>query len=258
MKILVLGSTGFIGSNITSYYLDKHTILSPKRIDILDSNFILNFIKNETPDVVINCISYGGKENVNLTKTEDITNNLILFSNIVNASKYFKKYINLGSGIELNSAQSVWENIPSSSSYAISKNIISRFCDNLDKFYTLRLYGCFGINEPEFRIFSKYKKSIGNELLEISDKYFDNFYIKDFLKVLDYYIYNNNLIKDVHCVYNKKLKLSEQLSLLSKVLNCQDNYLIKEIGNNYIGNSNTLDKINLKLIGLEEGLWSYK
>jgi len=258
MKILLLGSSGFIGSHILTYYSNIHTIVDPKKIDILDFNYIFNLIKACEPDVVINCISYGGKEKVNNTNMDDLVKNLVLFSNIVKASKYYKKYINIGSGIELGKNMSVWDNCPVVSSYAISKNIISRFCDNLDKFYTLRLYGCFGPGEPSFRLFSKYKKSIGNIPIEITDKYYDTLFIKDFLKVLDYYLLNNNLIKDIDCVYKNKLKISTQLSILSSILNTKDNFIIKKIDEDYIGNSFELEQLNLNLIGLDDGLRYYK
>jgi len=271
MKILVLGANGFIGNHLCQYLVSKkhHVIMFNKHVDVLKDNKLYDYIKDISPHVLINCITFGGKKEILSNDLHFAIDNLILFSNIFKASKYFKKFINIGSGAEFLedkntnldfiSEVSIWEKYPNFGAYASSKNIIARLCDITDNYYTLRLFGCFGQNEPAFRIFTAYKNSLlNNTVFQLSDKYFDNFFIEDFCKVIEYFINYNPAIKDINCVYTEKFKLSQQLELLSFVNNWPINFKIKETGTNYTGCSKNLESLNLNLVGLTSGLKTYK
>ena len=266
MKIMILGGSGFIGSHLINYLVStRHHVLNVNRqIDVLKQDVLYTYIKEQMPDVVINCISFGGKENLHSDKLFYAANNLELFTNILRSSKYFKKFINIASGSEIvdsNYVQEdwIWKDCPTNSSYAMSKNIIARICESFDHFYTLRLFGCFGRGEPNFRIFSKYKNSIvDNIILELRNKYFDNFFVEDFCTVVEHYIRFNPMVKDINCVYKEKLTLSKQLDLMSSIHGWKTNYKVVDTDKNYTGNSDNLDSLNLDLKGLEYGLRTYK
>jgi nucleoside-diphosphate-sugar epimerase len=266
MKIMILGGSGFIGSHLINYLISiRHHIINVNRqIDVLKQDILYTYIKEQKPDVVINCLSFGGKENFTSDSISYAANNLELFTNILRSSKYFKKFINIASGSEIidsNYAKEnwVWKDCPVNSSYAMSKNIIARICESIDHFYTLRLFGCFGLGEPSFRIFSKYRNSIRNNTkLELRDKYFDNFFVEDFCTVVDHIIRYNPMIKDINCVYKDKLTISNQLDLMNSIHSWESNYEVTEFEKNYTGNSDNLDNLNLELKGLEYGLRTYK
>ncbi len=63
MKIVIFGSTGFIGRELVKLLKSEsdHTVIesidsvSKNRVDLLDKNAIESFLRNNQPDVVINC-----------------------------------------------------------------------------------------------------------------------------------------------------------------------------------------------------------
>lgn len=270
MKILLLGHGGFIGSRLYTYLLSNNykLITMDRQMDILRNNILFDFIRTNKPHIVINCISFGGKTELHNTDLQLALDNLSLFTNLIRASKYFKKFINIGSGAEFREYQGhvkkasedeIWKACPKFSSYAGSKNIIARLSIGIDNFYTLRLFGCFGKGEPNFRIFTAYKNALINKTpLEISDKYFDNLYVEDFCKIVEHYVNNDPAVKNINCVYKEKLKLSQQLELMSFINKWPRNFIVKEIGKDYTGCSKNLEDLNLDLVGLSFGMSSYK
>jgi hypothetical protein len=194
---------------------------------------------------------------------DDIQNNLAIFLNFYNNQSYFNKFINIGSGSEFDRKQnlnSVSEfNIFSAQptdSYGYSKNIISRMCINNEKFYTLRLFGCFDISEPDFRLFQKVRRS---ESVDITDTYFDYFSAHDFCRVLQHYLNTNVPYRDVNCVYQQKYKLSEIVNKLVSVHNLSTKINIVGMSDkNYTGDGYKLNELNIPLQGLDAGIEDYK
>jgi hypothetical protein len=124
-----------------------------------------------------------------------------------------------------------------------------------DCFYTLRLFGCFGIKEPEFRLLKQITKS---KEINLSDKLFDFISIGDFSSIVEHYIQNSNLPKDINCVYKEKYKLSE---IVKKFIHCHDLKVdIKQVETadiNYTGNSSKLENLKINLNGLDYGIENY-
>lgn len=56
-RILLTGTSGFLGSRILTYYKEKYHILAPSHVemDITDWDSILQYFKNCQPDIVIHC-----------------------------------------------------------------------------------------------------------------------------------------------------------------------------------------------------------
>lgn len=67
MKILVLGSEGFIGTNFNKFLQNKNCevyLLNRKDCDFLNKDDLFNKIKTINPLYIINCAGYTGKPNV--------------------------------------------------------------------------------------------------------------------------------------------------------------------------------------------------
>jgi hypothetical protein len=198
----------------------------------------------------------GGKIGLHDQIFEDVQSNLSIFLNFYNNSNLFKKYINIGSGSEFdircdinNAAElSILDACPKES-YAYSKNVIARMVLGKDNFYTLRIFGCFDQSEPDFRLF---KKVLSNNISSILDRQFDYISASDFMKILKYYLYNDNLIKDINCVYSDKLYLSQILDKFNKEIKING---INPL--NYTGNGNNLSNLKIKLDGIDIGIKEY-
>lgn len=264
--LVIIGGNGFIGSYIKTYQplIKKFKIIPVVRgsLDLLNTQEVHNFIKSIEPYAIINAFSSGGKERSKETSFDIVNENLIMFDNIRRCRHLFKKYINIGSGAEYDFSKhpepnedDIFTSLPKTS-YGASKNIISRLCLSEENFYTLRLFGCFGVREPGFRLFSKFMTA--SDEFVIDDKYFDNISINNFLSILNYILSNDPHHKDINCVNAKKLLVSEQLQLLSEVTGHSRPLVIKR-GIDYIGSPTRLMSLGLPLSNsLEFELEQYK
>lgn len=259
MKIAVLGGSGFIGSVIVNYFTSKnYQVLSVGRADVTltDYDSVASWLKTNRPDAIINCATSGGKQRMGDALLSDVQNNVSLFLNFLHNSKYFDKFINIGSGaefdwltnIDLAKEEDIMRVYPLDG-YGYSKNVIARLCLTHPKFYTVRLFGCFDSREPDFRLF---KKFIRGEALTLSDRQFDYISSQDFNRVLEYHLNNHVVYKDINCVYEKKYYLSEILSNFRSVV-------IDTINEkNYTGDGSKLASLGIPLLGLEKSIKEYK
>lgn len=197
--ILITGSSGFIGKNIIDHLKEKYTLLIPshKELDLLSQPNVNRFFAVHEIDCVIHCANIGGNRKVQ-TKGDVLEKNLRMFFNIAENQDHFSKLIQLGSGAEYNknrNLQNISENefgkvIPLDE-YGFAKYIISKYVENTEKMYCLRLFGIFGKYEDyEYKFIAN---AIVKNLLHMpitirQNVNFSWVYIEDFLTILDYFL----------------------------------------------------------------------
>lgn len=262
-KILIIGSSGFIGSHLAEALSKGHHVecIYKNNIDVLNTNQISNYLMSKKFNVIINCLTFGGKEDVNSYSSDFVQKNITLFYNFFINSAYYDIFINIGSGAEFDKTTNInlakEEDIfykEPKDAYGFFKNFLARSINKQNKFTTLRLFGCFGKYEPSIRLLKKYQQ----QNLNVVDRYFDFFSIQDFVEVVRHVINNNICGVDINCVYSDKLKISEFLSLYDRISNRQSNFVVDSTDvKNYTGNSSLLDSIGVKLNGLYHGLRNY-
>lgn len=264
MKIAVLGSNGFVGSSLVRYLSKTFDVFPINRavLNLLDPLQVKELLQLYRFDIVINAAaSMNGHESFMDTK-----NNLGLFMNFYNNCEHFGRFINLGSGAEFDRSKNIYlacedtiKNVLPSDSYGFSQNLKARLCSMNPQFTTLRIFNCFGKNEPPTRIFPLFLKNQNSHRFEVTnDRYFDYFAIQDLCKVVQYCVENNLADKDINCVYTEKYKISEVLKLFARIHDLADNIVVVSSSeNNYTGNASKLKSLDLNLIGLEEGLRQY-
>lgn len=195
---------------------------------------------------------------------QDYEYNLKVHKNLENVSNLVKKIFIFGSGAEFSSTNMARENdlpkLISGSYYALAKNEISHRIRSLNNFVNLRLFGCFGKHENENRFIKKSMNNLNNnkDIIVNKDKEMDFFYVEDLVTLINYYIYNKSLDmpSEVNCVYNEKYKLSKIAEFLIKKYSPERKLQIIESGyaDPYTGNSEMLDKLNIKFKGLFSGI----
>ena len=138
MKILITGSNGLVGSNVSSFLQNKNSkyeIINSNRqdTDLFDFNKTKKLLNNVKPDVLVNCAAkVGGIVANNSRRTEFILDNLKINTNLLEASIDLNeiKIINLGSSCiyPLNAPNPIKENSfmngvlePTNSPYAMAK-----------------------------------------------------------------------------------------------------------------------------------------
>ena len=182
-KILITGSTGFIGSHIKEYLLEKNYLVidilrkkNKKKIKKIYKNYKPIFynniydlekkIKKIQYNIIINCATFYSKNYDCKTVLELIKTN-ILFSTliIIGNQKNLKKIINFDTMMQ----HSINENFNPMNVYAITKfahKNISKFIISKNKnikFYNFKLYETFGLNDKRNKlipsIIKNYKKN---------------------------------------------------------------------------------------------------
>ena len=251
-KILILGAGGFIGSYLAEKLTADNIVMSIIKpgIDVTDADAVRNMLEQSQPDFVINCISYGGNQDITSRDPGIVAKNLAMYYNFKCNSDLFGKYINIGSGVEADNNNN--------SAYAVSKRMITKDLD-YNKFTNLRLYGCFGSHERDSRLLKRFLATDGPFILK-DDREFDYISISDFYRIIRY-VLTNNTYRSMNCVYYKKRTLSEFLRLFCDINNIDKEVIVESTSNNsYTGESSTLDIMQsqgLELYGIMHRLKEY-
>jgi nucleoside-diphosphate-sugar epimerase len=246
MKILITGGNGYIANSLKKYLSSKYIITSITRkdFDLENKNKTKEWFDNKLFDVVIHTAIKGGSRLKNEDKSI-LTSNLKMFENLINNKSKFKKLISFGSGAEI---------FQNNTFYGQSKLIISNLIKKENFLYNLRIFGVFDEYEKDTRfIKSNIIRYIKKEPMIIhTNKIMDFIYMKDLIKIVDYYLTHKNLKKEIDCCYKKKYSLIQIADSINNLNSYKVNIEIqnKNIFDLYIGNSN----LPIKTIGLEKGI----
>lgn len=265
MKVVVLGAAGFIGKLFTNNLLAKgYDVVPVTREHLNISNFqeVKKFLVNIKPYAVVNCTIPRGRNNIDDLDQGHIDNHLSIFLNFYNLSEYFEKFITIGSGAEFDRSSDITNahevDILQSrplDNYGRLKNLISRISLGNEKFYTLRVFGCFDPSESSDRLFSKL---FTQQSIDINDKEFDFISGHDLCTILCYYLNNTVINRDINCVYSVKKQISEIVNEFVYYYKLPIRINIKTAQQfNYTGNGTRLENCNITLEGITPTLQRY-
>jgi len=246
MKILITGGNGYIAKSLYNVFKDKYNVTSITRLnfDLTDSFSTLKYFSNKYFDIVIHCAVSGGSR-LKPDTWKDTDNNLRMYYNLLDCKNSFGKLIHFGSGAETNTPESP---------YGLSKRIIANSILGIDNFYNIKIFGIFDENELDTRfIKGNIKRYINKESMIIhQDKFMDLFYMKDLISLVDHYINNDNMPKQIDCSYTSLHKLSEITSIINNLNKYKVDIQTEKEGMAlpYYGVANVL----LNFIGLKEGI----
>jgi GDP-L-fucose synthase len=245
-KILITGGNGYIAKSLYNILKNKYNVISITRqdFDLTDQFETSKYFSNKYFDVVIHCAVSGGSR-LKQETWRDMDDNLKMYYNLLNYKNKFGKLIHFGSGAETNAPETP---------YGISKRIIANSISEIDNFYNIKIFALFDENELDTRfIKGNIKQYINKESMIIhQDKYMDFFYMKDLISLIDHYINNDNLPKQIDCSYTGLYKLSEIANMINDLDEHKVDIQIKEEGMtmSYYGIANVL----IEYIGLKQGI----
>jgi nucleoside-diphosphate-sugar epimerase len=198
MKVCILGSNGFIGSNLLKCDINWIGV-TRQQLDLTIQEDVDTFFETNSFDVVVHCVVVGGSR-LQEEQGSVCVKNILMFENVVRHLDKFK-LIYFSSGASKRGS-------PPSEPYGLSKWIIDKRIETLPNVYSLCIWGCYGPGELETR-FSAICKNKGHIVIP-QDRYFDFVDIEKVKKVVNKYIIKGgqkfcNLV-DFEL---EKLKLSE-------------------------------------------------
>lgn len=289
MKILIIGSKGFIGSHCVKYFTNKQfdvfeaDIVQDNKKDYTflekeNANFEQLFIKNKF-DV---CINATGSANVKFSFKNpfiDFNLNVANVSKILDAIyKYNKncKFINFSSASVYGNPKylPIDENHPLKpiSPYGLHKLQSEKLLYEYSKFFglqtlSLRIFSAYGEGLKKQLFWDLYQKTLSNinvELFGTGQESRDFIYIKDLVKVIDLII--ENVIfngESINVANGNEILIKEAVASFFDVLNNKTNY--RFTGNikqgdpkNWKADIEKLNKIGYKnKYSLIEGLTNY-
>jgi len=218
-KILITGSNGFIGKNLSKKLTSKYNIYAPKReeLNLLDQKSVERYLNINKFDIVIHSAIQNTLGEARVFENQALDRNLRMFFNLERCKDKYEKMYYFGSGAEYN-----WENyIPQMSeeyfdmfipkdSYGFSKYIMSKAISNSCNIYNLRLFGVFGKYEKwEHRFISNsICKVINNIPIKIKQNVnFDYLYIDDLCEIMKWFINNTPKYKNYNICTGVKIDL---------------------------------------------------
>lgn len=248
MKILITGGDGYIANSLYESLKEKHHVMkvSRKNFDLTNSDATNEFFRHRLYDVVIHCAVKGGSR-LRPDEASVLDDNLRMYYNLLQNKDSFSRLINFGSGAEQSAIDT---------QYGLSKSIISKSILNHDSFYNLKIYAVFDENELDTRfIKASIKNYINNNPIKIhQDRYMSFFYMKDLIKLVEYYIENKNPQKEIECCYSNIYTLSK----IADIINCLDDHKVEivtqkeSLGSSYYGTN--LFVPNIEWLGMEYGI----
>ena len=249
MRILITGGEGYIAQGLirglgsSSYDI---TYITRKDFDLTDKLSTENWFKKTSYfDVVIHTAIEGGSR-LKKDSSDVCYRNLQMFQNLIYNKEHFGKLIQFGSGAEFDQP---------TTPYGLSKKLISELCNLHNNFYSIRIFAVFDENELDTRfIKSNIKRYLkGEDLYVFAEKAMDFFYMKDLVKLVSFYIENNNPPKTIDCTYSKSLFLTQIASLISDQGGSR-----RRIRQEWIGDfppySGKFTDLGIDYIGLEQGI----
>ena len=184
MKILITGTTGFIGRSLADSFATDHTVIEHNR----NSMRIGGAIYANKPDVIIHCAG-------EIYQAENMfTTNVALVNEILESIKEFTpttRLIQIGSSAEYGPmpiASGELDRINPVDVYQATKGAATLLCQGYARQFGLqtlvaRIYSGYGPNERSHRLFPKlYRAFFDNEPMTLHDGEHDFIYIDDFIR----------------------------------------------------------------------------
>ena len=228
-KILFTGGNGFIGRQIIPFIQEAgYEVVRPRSTQVrlqVDEEVSTLFDNGQHYAAIIHGAIVGGRRDIEDDHRVFYTN-LSMFEHLFKYIDQTDLFINFDSGASLGrpsptetpSPDDFGKIIPSDS-YGFSKYIITKRVLDNPKGRNLRVFGCFGQHEESTRFFNtNIKNYIDKKPIKlIKDRKMDFIYANDLYKIVQYYLDNYDAPRDVNCVYENKVFLSDIAEMINNL-----------------------------------------
>lgn len=254
MKILITGTSGFIGRNLKEQWSGRYDIYCPQRkeLNLLDGACVQEYLERNQFDIVIHAANTNNTRKAETTAYESLDGNLRMFFNLERCRHNYGKMYYFGSGAEYDMRHYIpmmreeyFDTHIPEDSYGFSKYIMSKTCDRNTNIYDLRLFGVYGKYEEWERRFIS--NAICRALMRMDitlyqNVYFDYLWIDDLCNIMSWFVENQPLQHHYNVCRGTKIDLYTLACIVRETLGVDCDIVIKEAGwkAEYTGNNERL------------------
>lgn len=230
-KILITGSTGFVGRNVKEY-LEKnpvYKIYAPVsgQLDCLDETAVREYLEENRFDYVLHFAVYGNGIDKSKDGTKILEYNLRMFLNFQKCSRLYGKMYYCGSGAEYDKRYDIisvketeiGRTIPTDQ-YGLMKYTVGQMMEASENIYNFRLFGIFGKYEyyPVKFISNICCKAIKGLPFSIRQNvYFDYLWAGDFCRMLEFFLSHEPKYHSYNMVAGDKISLREICDIVNQI-----------------------------------------
>lgn len=231
MKLLLTGSTGFVGRNLKEYFEKKegYEVYAPDRreLDCLEETKVEEYLKKHHFDYVLHFAVCGDGTDKSKDGSKMVEYNLRMFFNFAKHADLFGKMYYTGSGAEYDKRfdivnvreEDLGKTMPVDP-YGVMKYTVGQVIENCSNIYNFRLFGIFGKYEdyPVRFISNICCKAIkGIPLTMRQNVYFDYLWVDDFARMVEFFLHHEPRYHTYNMVSGKKVSLWELCDLVKKI-----------------------------------------
>ncbi|HPS21088.1 MAG TPA: NAD-dependent epimerase/dehydratase family protein [Candidatus Omnitrophota bacterium] len=234
MKMLITGTTGFVGRNLKEYFQARsYDLFCPKRLELnlLDSDAVYAYLEKHKFDVVIHC-------GVTLDSVEK---NLMMYFNFERCSRFFGKMICVGSGAEYDMRHYVpkmketyYGTYIPADIYGFSKYVIAKDIEACRRnIINLRGFGIYGKYEDYKRRFisNNICRALSGEDISINkNMYFDYLYVTDFARIAEMFVNKDPRERSYNICTGEPVDLCSYARIIKDISGGNVNITVKEDG----------------------------
>ena len=236
MKILILGSAGFIGKNIQEYFEDKYEIVAPshQELDVLDENAIFQCLSKGNFDIVINALD------VRDGSIDYFEKRLRMFTNLATHHNLYGKMLYFGSGAEYGKQKDIVQvseddlgQVIPSDTYGLCMYTMQQLASQLPNVYNFRLFGIFGKYEIWQRRFISNaicKAIYGFPITIRQNTKFDYLFIDDLCKMVAYFIENKMKYQNYNATSGRIYELYELAQIVKEIVGLDYSIFVEKDG----------------------------
>ena len=213
--ILITGSNGFIGKNLSNYLSDKYNVVSLNRtkLNLLDKQSVDNLFDTQKFDIIIHTATYdAAPEFTTNDPNKVLENNLVMFDNLAQHSDKYNAMLYFGSGAEKRRE----------GQYGLSKYYMDQAAQNSNNIFNLRLYSVYGIGTDwRYRFINNACAKVANNMPITIPKInkCDYLNVKDLCKIVDFYVNNFKIISKSNDICSGDFILPDEIiSVIKQVV----------------------------------------
>src|SRR3989344_579584 len=240
-KILLTGSTGFIGRNAAEELGPLYNVTAPSRqeLDLLEARSVEEFFARSQFDVVVH-MAGAGVSRAQLDDSDVFRQNTEMFLNLARNAHGFGRLINLGSGAEYDRSQNLikvkesqFGQSPPKDNYGRAKYFISEQIEKHKNMMSLRCFGVFGKHEDYTTRFISNnicRALAGLPIIMGQNRVFDYIYVNNLVEIIAFFIGHEPKQQFYNAGQGQGVELMRLAELVKTATGCKLDIQIKRPG----------------------------